>query len=613
MKNALRGITIVSFIVAIIWVIQVRALEPEPILAFLTGLTTLVLSFAAEKKEEGETLDERNRRVMLNHVENSWIKGVLEKSLHGAALLELGIKEDPTAITYPWTIKKESTNETLPAGKSILEIFEEIGSGRSLLILGAPGAGKTTMLLELTRQLIERAREDATEPIPVIFNLASWHQRQKTKNGSQGKIMKILKDRLTSLILGAEKQTLKDWLAKQLNVIYYVNMKTGAKWVKENKMLLLLDGLDEVKGESREECVEAINHFRKEHGLTSLVICSRIEEYETLQTKLTFEGAITLQPLTPIQVNAFFDRFGKRLAAVKKLLRKDKALQELAETPLMLSIMALAFKDKRSEELPPSSNIADQRKHLFDIYINRMFEHSIRVSNSSLSKQETLHYLGRLARKMIQHSKIVYHIEAMQLFWLENDQQKRLYKWIVGLIFGLIVWLIVGLMFGLMFELIFGLIVGLVYGLIGGLIIGSSGESGGELSSEGGGVEISDDSVQNRHFSLQFVPFRAWLLYELIGGLIGGLIGALIGEPIGGLTSGLILGLIGVLIFSLGYLTKHYALRFIFRKYGLIHKKSAAFLDHVVDLIFLRRVGGSYIFVHRLLMEHFAEMEVESG
>lgn len=34
--------------------------------------------------------------------------------------------------------------------------------------------------------------------------------------------------------------------------------------------------------------------------------------------------------------------------------------------------------------------------------------------------------------------------------------------------------------------------------------------------------------------------------------------------------------------------------------------------DHCIDLIFLRRVGGGYIFVHRLLMEHFAEMYVET-
>jgi len=33
------------------------------------------------------------------------------------------------------------------------------------------------------------------------------------------------------------------------------------------------------------------------------------------------------------------------------------------------------------------------------------------------------------------------------------------------------------------------------------------------------------------------------------------------------------------------------------------------FLEFAVNPIFLRRVGGSYIFVHRLLMEYFAELE----
>ena len=119
-----------------------------------------------EGKNKAETLEHRNRRILLGHVENAWIKGVLDASLHGAALLDLGIKQDPEAVTkYPWAIKKESTDETLPAGTSMLEIFDSIGMGRSLLILGAPGSGKTTMLLELARGLIARAREDITQPI----------------------------------------------------------------------------------------------------------------------------------------------------------------------------------------------------------------------------------------------------------------------------------------------------------------------------------------------------------------------------------------------------------------------------------------------------------------
>jgi flagellar biosynthesis/type III secretory pathway ATPase len=125
-------------------------------------------------KSDAETLERRNRRILLNHVENAWIKGVLDASLRGAALLDLGIKEDPEAVTqYPWTLKKEATDETLPAGTSMLEIFNSICMGRSLLILGAPDSGKTTMLLELCG-LIARAREDVTQPIPMVVNLASW-------------------------------------------------------------------------------------------------------------------------------------------------------------------------------------------------------------------------------------------------------------------------------------------------------------------------------------------------------------------------------------------------------------------------------------------------------
>ncbi len=55
---------------------------------------------------------------------------------------------------------------------SISQVFDAVGG--ELLILGAPGSGKTTMLLELTRDLLARARQDATHPLLVVFNLSSW-------------------------------------------------------------------------------------------------------------------------------------------------------------------------------------------------------------------------------------------------------------------------------------------------------------------------------------------------------------------------------------------------------------------------------------------------------
>ncbi|KAA0257599.1 MAG: NACHT domain-containing protein, partial [Chloroflexi bacterium] len=406
---------------------------------FIGDNNTFIQKFFNVFKSDSETLEQHNRRILLNHVENAWIKGVLDASLHGAALLDLGIKPDPEAVTqYPWAIQKESTKETLPAGTSMLEIFDSIGMGRSLLILGAPGSGKTTMLLELARGLIGRAREDVTYPIPMVFNLASW----------------------------TEKLTLADWLAQELNNLYSVPRKTAPDWVKGNKLLLLLDGLDEVRQESRAKCVEAINEFRKQNGLTSLSVCSRSQDYADLKAKLSFEGAIEVQPLTQGQIAEFFTRFGDEMAGIKHVLEKDSELREMAETPLFLSIIVLAYGDIplgtfASEEL---DTIKVRRKHLFDTYIRKLFDRAAGTKNALYTLEQIKHWLYWLANNMKINSMVPYVLENMQSNWFDNTKQ-NLYRMMVWfLVFGLIftpTGLLIGIFSGIHEVLLSGLFLGL--------------------------------------------------------------------------------------------------------------------------------------------------------
>ena len=54
---------------------------------------------------------------------------------------------------------------------------------------------------------------------------------------------------------------------------------------------------------------------------------------------------------------------------------------------------------------------------------------------------------------------------------------------------------------------------------------------------------------------------------------------------------------------------QHYVLRGLLVRYDNAPWNYARFLDYCADRIFLRKVGGGYIFIHRLLMEYFAELD----
>lgn len=57
-----------------------------------------------------------------------------------------------------------------------------------------------------------------------------------------------------------------------------------------------------------------------------------------------------------------------------------------------------------------------------------------------------------------------------------------------------------------------------------------------------------------------------------------------------------------------GACIKHVVLRIILYRNGYIPWNYASFLNYAANRIFLRKVGGSYIFIHRMLQEHFARM-----
>ncbi|HEY9607980.1 NACHT domain-containing protein [Allocoleopsis sp.] len=387
----------------------------------------------------------RNRQILLNKVKNYWVEGVLANSLHNRVLIELGLEERPNAVTHPWNLVDEE-QKPLPQGTKAINLFDKLGDGRTLLILGEPGSGKTTTLLELTSDLITRAEQDTDRLIPVVLNLSSWAGR---------------------------RQTIANWLVEELNTKYQVPQKVGQSWVKKQQLLLLFDGLDEVQAGYREACIAAVNAFHQEYN-PEIVVCCRIKDYQILSNRLNFQRAVCLKSLTLGQVRHYLDRVGSELAGLRELLEENTALQELSQSPLMLNIMALAYQGVAAKDMPQTGLVYEYRQQLFKDYIKRMFQR--RRTIQQYNQAQVMRWLIWLAQRMVKEFQTVFLIERMQPNWLSNNYQKITYQngnIVISAIMGsLITGLLIGLSIGIISGFIIGLLTGLSIGIISGFIIG---------------------------------------------------------------------------------------------------------------------------------------------
>ncbi|MEM6251328.1 MAG: NACHT domain-containing protein [Cyanobacteria bacterium P01_D01_bin.156] len=693
------------------------------------------VGFGQQSSHELKTLTYtayRQRRVLLNKVKLFWIKGVLEKALHHPSIIELALTRETDAVQHPFDGIDEFSDQSkkkIRQDTEIIDIFENMGTGRTLLLLGEPGSGKTTTLLKLTRTLINRIEDNLSQPIPVVFNLSSW----------------------------VNNKLFSDWLIEELYSKYQIPKNLGHQWIENQDLILMLDGLDEVKNSLRNECVQELNEFIQTHGMTEIVVCCRLAEYKKISNKLRLHGAICLQPLTCTQVMQYLSQKGDKLKAVKDLLQKDTELQDFARNPLILNIISLAYQDQSVEDIEQTRSMVELRELIFRKYINR-------VINRKLHKQkyaecDSLFWLTWLAKKMKEESKTIFFVEELQPTVLNNNQ-KNTYKifsqttliTIYALLFlpsvifidFLILHNSTRLFQGILGDAVIALILGIIssssveeirlvekidfswsralkgmlfYGLILGPTIGTFydlltrgiifkfrkairfidkvrqytaligafiGFISGVITSTYNSVYYAWDLTSLMHNIIQILLSIVTIISASIVGLLSGyallsfgwlltliwflayvfsgtVAGAVEGIKCGlsvskiktktypnegliesvknSLMIGLVVGLISAVIIypvvkvvanailvsifigtSLGLLTlfifggqafsKYFLLRVFLYHKGLVPWHYSDFLDYASERIILQKVGGGYIFIHRMLLEYFTEIEM---
>jgi len=287
-------------------------------------------------------------------------------AVYTALLTQRPERDDATFPTarVPLVGKAESFREGKTRSLSALEVLNhtphlvllgEPGSGKSTFVdfvtlclageaLGDPNANLATLTAPLPGQKEDEEPRpqpwDRGAPLPVHIVL-----RELVARGLPDPGQPVSGDTLWAFIVDELGETLKEYAA---------HLK---KELLERGGLILLDGLDEVPDarQRRLQVKQVVGGFAGDFPRCRFLVTSRTYAYQRQDWKLEGFDEVLLSPFTPAQVAYFVDAWYAHVGVVrgmnpedaqgratllKAAIERSERLAELAECPLLLTLMA---------------------------------------------------------------------------------------------------------------------------------------------------------------------------------------------------------------------------------------------------------------------------------
>lgn len=345
--------------------------------------------------------------ILRQRVRRFWVDGVLSRTKDNTQLFSLDREVLSDCVNSPWEGIAESPLASSNPHAPMEELFEY--SERSLLVLGEPGSGKSTALLELTESLLRRSERSHLEASPVLLHLSSWNRNT----------------------------SFDQWIVGELNAKYKIPKQIGRKFIEDGRLILLLDGMDEVRSTEQRACIESLNEFMIRSTPPGVAVCCRYSDYVAAGVKLRMHGAIRLKPLTTEQIMASVSESTGARRPLIVALERHQALLELASSPLMLSMMKNSFDESGAESTGRFATIEDAREHVFDTFVKESF-HAKLKSSARYSKSDTLSWLSWIAKQMQARNQTVFLMDELQPDWFVTRSHRWMYLLAMSLILGTI-------------------------------------------------------------------------------------------------------------------------------------------------------------------------------
>jgi predicted NACHT family NTPase len=220
------------------------------------------------------------------------------------------------------------------------DALETVNNYRKLMLWGKPGAGKTTFLKYLATQCVDGCIQIQRVPLYIEFErfvIEGSRSFQKT---------------IHQILANCEVT------ASQTNEL-----------LKAGRLFILIDGLDEVKEEDSYLAIKHLDSFLKNFHKNQYVITCRIAGQKFCPDNFT---EVEVADFDKQQITHFVSKWFERPQKTEKFLKKlysqnNVSIQELANNPLLLTLMCLVFND--TAEL--SSNRFDLYRNAIDILLQK--------------------------------------------------------------------------------------------------------------------------------------------------------------------------------------------------------------------------------------------------